>query len=385
MRYGKDRRAEFSLDPGLIHANHGSYGVVPRDIADAQQAIRSQLATNPTGFFRDRYPGLIRAAAAQVAGFLGGSADDWVFVENATAGVSTVLASMDLRPGDEVLITDQTYGAVRKAVAQLCRRTGAQLAEARIRLPVASEAEVVEAVTAAVTERTRLAVLDHVTSPCGLVFPITKLCAHLRERGIPGLVDGAHGPANVDVDVAAIGADFYTGNAHKWLCAPPGAGMLWCRAEHQDRLRPLVISHGYEDGYTNAFDWPGTRDPSAWLCLPAAIDFHENCGGVMLRERNRRTALEAADHLAAEFGTVLAAPLGMQASMAALRLFPDRALSQNECAQLQHRIEGEQNTVVAITTAGGATWLRLSAAIYTETEDLIEAGRRVWACLQRGA
>ena len=385
MRYGSERRAEFRLDPGLIHANHGSYGAVPKAIAEAQQEIRAQLAANPTGFLRDRYPGLIRAAATRVAEFLGGTAEDWVFVENATSGVSTVLATMDLSPGDEVLITDQTYGAVRKAVAQLCRRTGAQLAEARIRLPVSSPAEIVAAVTAAATDRTRLAVLDHVTSPCGLVFPIAELCRFFRARGIPVLVDGAHGPANLDVDVTALGADFYTGNAHKWLCAPPGAGMLWCRPEHQEHFRPLVISHGYEDGYTSAFDWPGTRDPSAWLSVPAAMDFHAQNGGAKLRERNRQSARAAAEHLAAEFNTVPAAPPEMQASMAALKLFPDRELSQPDCAALQHRIEAEQNAVVAITTGGGATWLRLSAAIYTDTEDLVEAGRRVWACLQRGA
>ena len=385
MTYGKTWQGGFSLDPGLIHANHGSYGAVPRVIADAQRQIRAQLDANPTGFLRDIQPGLVRAAAARVAGFLGGSASDWVFVDNATAGVSAVLASTRLDPGDEVLITDQTYGAVRKAVAQLCRRTGARIVEVRIALPVAAPADVLAAVTWAATDRTRLVVLDHVSSPCGLVLPIAALCQQFRQRGIPVLVDGAHGPANVAVDVEAIGADFYTGNAHKWLCAPPGAGMLWCRPEHQPDLHPLVISHGFEDGYTSGFDWPGTRDPSAWLSVPAAIDFHQDNGGPALRERNRKTALQAGHQLAADFGTVLAAPADMQSSMVTIQIWPDRELNQPDCAQLQRRVQLEQNAVVATTAAGGATWLRLSAAIYSEADELVEAGRRVWACLQGGA
>ncbi|MDJ0630203.1 MAG: aminotransferase class V-fold PLP-dependent enzyme [Rhodobacter sp.] len=376
MSYGRKRLSEFGLDPKLIHANHGSYGAVPVAIRETQRRIQAELDANPSGFFRDRYPQLIRAAASRVAGFLGGDAEDWVFVENATAGVNTVLACTRLDPGDEVLTTDQAYGAVKKVIAHHCSRAGAHCVEVKLELPITSPSDLLEAVVAAATNRTRLVVLDHVSSPCGIVFPVAELCSYFRRRGVPVLVDGAHGPGNVEVDVTSIGADFYTGNAHKWLCAPLGAAMLWCRREHQRQLQPLVISHGHGSGFTQAFDWPGTRDPSAWLSVPAAIDFHLENGGAELRKRNRRTALDAAQRLSDECGYVPAAPSDMQSSMIALRLLSDRELTPMECSALQHRLQVEDGIVVAITSAGGSTWFRLSAGLYTDTDELTEAGRR---------
>jgi isopenicillin-N epimerase len=212
---------------------------------------------------------------------------------------------------------------------------------------------------------------------------VAELCAHFRAKGIAVLVDGAHAPGSLDVDVEAIGADYYTGNAHKWLCAPRGAAVMWCRRDRQQGLEPLAASHGVNDGFTAAFDWPGTRDPSAWLSIPAAIDFHEAAGAADLRQRNHDVIVTAAQQLAKKLGTVLAAPPDMLASMAAIRLWPDRPLTGPHCAELQRRMQGEQGVVAAFNTVGGTTWMRLSAAIYTETDDLLEAGRRIWRATRK--
>ena len=380
QRYGRVWLDEFGLDPSLIHANHGSYGAVPREIRARQRTIQDEVNANPTGFLRDIYPVRIREAAEAVAGFLGGAARDWVFVENATAGMNIVIAGCGLGPGDEVLTSDQVYGAVRKSLARMCARNGASVVEVALPLPLASSDEVFDRLVSAVIPRTRLVVLDHISSPNGLVFPVLRLCAHFRALGIKTLVDGAHAPGSVDVDVTQIGADYYTGNMHKWLSAPLGAAVLWCHPDYQSGLEPLVVSHGIYDGFNAAFDWPGTRDPSAWLSVPAALAFHHAQGGAELRARNHAVAMVAGRQITEEFGTVLAAPEGMQASMVALRLLA-HPLSPPECHAVQHRMQAEQGAVVALNPGGGATWLRLSATLYSEVEDLVEAGRRVFRAM----
>ena len=382
--HGRHRLAEFGLNPLLIHANHGSYGAVPEPVRTAQRDIQDRLRANPCGFFRSEYPARIRAAASRAAEFLGGAPRDWVFIENATQAANAVISSTELAAGDEVLTTDQIYPAVRNTIRHRCNRAGANLVEAKISLPVAEPNNVVPTILNAVTDKTRLAVLDHISSPCGIVFPITELCAKLREQGVPVFVDAAHAPGNVDVDVSDLDADFYAANAHKWLCAPHGAGMLWCRADRQKTLRPLTVSHGYDLGFTSEFDWPGTRDPSAWLSIPAAIDFHIGAGGPVLRARNREVASTAAQLLAGEFDTVLAAPLDMQCSMATIRLPNSASLQPDRLSMIQQKLQTDQNVVVSITSADGSAWLRLSAAIYNDTDDLIEAGHRVWRTLVEG-
>ncbi len=379
--FGRCRLSEFGLNSDLIHANHGSFGAVPDALCDAQQLIRDEVRQSPSGFLRGVYPGRIRDVAGQVAGFLGGNPDDWVFVENATVAANVIISSIPLAAGDEILTTDQIYGAVRKVIDQRCRATGARRVEAAIVLPVSGPGELFDAVVAASTDRTKLVVLDHVSSPCGLLFPVAELCAHFRDKGVPVFVDGAHAPGNIDVDVAAVGADFYTGNAHKWLCAPLGAAMLWCRPECQQTLRPLVISHGYGLGFAQAFDWPGTRDFSAWLTIPAAIALHQTEGGSALRTRNHAVAYGAAQQLAAEFDTLMVAPCDMQTSMATVRLPLAHELSLEQIDALHISLERDHNTVVALNNAGGSTWLRLSAAIYSETEELVIAGRRTFQAI----
>src|SRR5205085_2558640 len=277
-------------DPAFIHLNHGSYGAVPREVRLEQDRWRAAIERNPTGFYNDEYPGLIRAAAERVAHRLGGNGKDWVFCENATAAVNAVLQSLDLGPGDEILTTSHAYGAVAKAMALNAERRGATLRIVEVPSFASGDEEVAGAISECLGPRTRLLVVDHITSQTATIFPVSQIAKAARAARVSLLVDGAHAPGQIPLDVPSLGADWYTGNAHKWLFAPRGCGLLWTRTERQAMTRPAVLSHGTDQGYAAAFDWIGTRDPSPWLAFEAAAQAHDGFGGEALMVRNRMLA-----------------------------------------------------------------------------------------------
>jgi isopenicillin-N epimerase len=219
-------RHEWNLDPAFLTVNHGSFGATPRVVLAAEAAWRRRMEAQPTRFFAHELPAALRGAAARLAGFLGARGEDLVFVENATSGCNAVLRSLTFAPGDEILVLDHGYGAVVKAARHAAARAGARVVEAAIPFPGTDDDRVVASVTAALTPCTRLAVLDHVTSASALVLPLARMAASCHAAGVPVLADGAHAPGNIDLDVPAIGADWYAGNCHKWLCAPKGCGFL---------------------------------------------------------------------------------------------------------------------------------------------------------------
>jgi isopenicillin-N epimerase len=261
--------------------------------------------------------------------FVGAQPDDLAFVSNATNGVNAVLASLRFEAGDELLTTDHEYNAVRNVMQHVARRDGARVVTAEVPFPIGSADEVVEAVLSCVTPRTRLAILDHVTSATALVLPVARLVAELAERGIDTLVDGAHAPGMLDLRVEELGAAYYAGNLHKWACAPKGAGFLWVRRDRQVLVRPLAISHGANSPrldrsrFRLEFDWTGTTDPTAWLAVPAAIEFGARLldgGWAALRARNRALVLEARDLVSAALSQEAAAPDDMIGCMASIPL-----------------------------------------------------------------
>ncbi|HYZ33929.1 MAG TPA: aminotransferase class V-fold PLP-dependent enzyme, partial [Crenalkalicoccus sp.] len=310
----------WALEPGFLTVNHGSFGATPRSVLAAQRAWQARMEAQPSRFMALELPGALRGAAAVLARFLGADAEGLAFVANATEGCNAVLRSLALRPGEEVLILDQGYGAVRKTAGFVAAAAGAQLVEIALPFPRPDEAEVLAALSAAIGPRTRIAVLDHITSPSALVLPISAMVALCRARGVPVLVDGAHAPGQVPVELAALGAHWYAGNCHKWLFAPKGCAFLWAAPGRREGLHPTVISHGLGQGYLAEFDWTGTRDPSAWLAIEAALAAHARLGGAALMARNWAMALQAGAMLAARFGTELAARPEMAGAMAAVRL-----------------------------------------------------------------
>jgi isopenicillin-N epimerase len=324
-------RPHFLPDPRLIFLNHGSFGSCPRAVLDVAESFRLRFERDPIGFvLKELEPGLDAARAAAGA-FLGADPEDLVFVKNATAGVNTVLASAGLVEGDEVLVTDHGYGACNNAAQEWAARVGARAVTAAVPFPVSGPDAVLGAVLAAVTPKTRLAVLDHVTSPTGIVFPVAELVKELRSRGVATLIDGAHGPGMLPLDLRALGADYYVGNFHKWCCAPKAVAFLYASKARQTGLRPLVVSHGARNPRTDRsrylleFDWVGTDDASPALALPFTLAFVGDLmpgGWDAVRTHNRELALTARRLLLEAVGGEPACPESMVGGLAAVTL-PD--------------------------------------------------------------
>jgi isopenicillin-N epimerase len=323
--------ALWPLDRDVVFLNHGSFGACPSAVLRQQAALRDELEAEPVRFLSREIDDRLAAARKALAAFVGADPDDLAFVVNATSGVNAVLRSRVFAANDELLVTDHAYNACRNTLNFVAERSGARVVVVTIPFPVGSPGEVVDAVLARVTPRTRLALLDHVTSPTGLILPVERLSAALRGRGVDVLIDGAHAPGMLPVNLSALGATYYSGNCHKWLCAPKGSAFLWTRRDRQLDVRPLTISHGANavwpgrSRYRLEFDWTGTSDPTAWLTVPRAIEY---LGGLLpggwpaLMARNHALAVDARRLLCEALDTPPPCPDDMIGSLASLRL-PD--------------------------------------------------------------
>jgi isopenicillin-N epimerase len=390
--------ALWTLDPGVTFLNHGSFGACPRPVLEYQDALRARLERQPVQFMARDLEALLDEARAALGAFVGAAPSDIGFVPNATTAVNAVLRSLVFAPGDELLATDHAYNACKNALHFVAERSGAAVVVAKVPFPVDSPDAVIEAVLARVTPRTRLALLDHVTSPTGLVFPIAELVRLLAERGVETLVDGAHAVAMLPLDVSAIGAAYYAGNCHKWLCAPKSVGFLHVRRDLQDIVRPLTISHGARlkrpdrSRFQLEFDWMGTVDPTPALSIPEAIRVLGNAlpgGWPALRDRNHALAVDARRLLCGTLGIAEPSPVSMIGSLAALPI-PDGALVPQTSPlyrdPLQDVLREEAGIEVPVVPwpAAPHRLLRISAALYNTMADYERLAVALPALLQRG-
>lgn len=319
------------LDREITFLNHGSFGACPISVLEAQTYFREQLEREPLRFFMREFEPLLDNARNELAAFVGAGADELAFVPNATTGINAILRSLSFSPGDELLTTNQEYNACRNVLDYVADRTGAKVIVASVPFPLESPQQIIEAIIQQVSPRTKLALLDHIVSQTGLIFPIEKLVKELANLGVDVLVDGAHAPGMLPLNLDEIGAAFYTGNCHKWLCAPKGAGFLYVRRDKQDAVRPTTISHGANSPRTDKsrfqleFDWMGTGDPSPYLCVPVAINFMGSLlagGWPELMARNHDLVLAGRQILLDKLDLPLPCPDEMVGSMAVIPL-PD--------------------------------------------------------------
>lgn len=319
----------WTLDPSVMFLNHGSFGACPKAVLAVQQSLLSQLEQEPLRFFGREWEPLLDNARSKLAEFVGANIQDLVFVNNATTGVNSVLRSLSFSDEDEILTTNHEYNACRNALDFIASRTGARIVIAQIPFPIESSQQVIAAVMGRVSARTRLALIDHITSQTGLIFPIQQLVKELQQCGVDTLIDGAHAPGMIPLNLREIGATYYTGNCHKWLCAPKGAAFLYVQRDQQSKIRPLTISHGANSPRTDKtrfqleFDWTGTDDPTAYMCIPEAIAFMGSLlpgGWSELMQRNHQLVLQGRQILCQALGVLPPCPDEMIGSMAVIQM-----------------------------------------------------------------
>ena len=371
-------RNQFLLAPDLIFLNHGSFGACPREVLEVQQRWQMEMERNPVEFLGRRSAGLLLQARTALAQALGASADELVFVPNSTTGVSVVARSFPLQPGDEVLTTDLEYGACDAAWQHVCAQAGAVYRRIKIPLPFDRESLTKHLLSAA-SRKTRLITFCHITSSTALIFPAAEICAAARERGIATFVDGAHAPGQIPVDLDAINADFYVGNCHKWLCAPKGSAFLHARSEHHAMLEANVFSWGYAEGtdeqtgfddflgttlFERRMQWQGTQDISAWLAVPAALDFQKRHDWPAVQVRCHALAKIALDKLTERFATQ---PIAEDEDWAQMVAIP---IAAQDPELLRKRLYEESRIEVPITAHGKQIFVRVSVQGYNTLDDI---------------
>jgi isopenicillin-N epimerase len=380
-------RLLFSLDPSVSHLNHGSFGAVPIGVQRAQQRLRDEMEANPLRFFSQGLVDRITHTRRHLAAFLGADPDGTALVGNATSGAAVVLQSLGLRAGDEVLTTDHGYGAVDFSVARECRRTGAVSRTLPVPLTAGDE-EVVEIVRAGLRPgRTRLLIVDQITSATARLFPTAAIVGVAREQGVPVLVDAAHAPGMLPTTVAAVGADFWVGNLHKWAYAPRGTAALVVAPQWRERIEPLVVSWEQEAGFPGRVEWQATLDYTPWLAAPAGVFTLRSLGPDRVRAHNAALAAYGQRVVSDALGvapTDLPEPGGPTVAMRLVPLPAGVATTLDGARALRARIAERLAAEVAVMAWGGRGWLRLCGQVYNTPDEYDRLAARLPALLAGG-
>lgn len=376
--FGRAIREDWPLDFSVAFLNHGSFGSVPHAVHAHAEEWRARFEARPIEWFWRRSTETLREAANTVAEFLGSEPGCTGFVVNATAAANAVLRDLDLNEGDEILVLNHGYNAVKQAARHVAALRGAKIVEVRIPLPVHKGAqEVIDAISGALTHRTRIAIIDQITSPTALVLPVQEIVEACRDRGVPVFVDGAHAPGMLDKPASTHGAAWWTGNLHKWLCAPKGCAILASHPEHAEKVHPPVISHGLGESLAAEFDWQGTRDLAPWLTAPATIAFWDRYGGIdAVRARNHELACDAHRMLLDRFDVEPISPTdgSLLGSMATVALPEElKAHTEFDSADRVNRVLAERFAVeIPVFDLEEKWYARLSAQVYNELDDYVQ-------------
>lgn len=387
MTFGRSLLPLWPLDPSAIYLNHGTVGVTPVRVLEAQQAWRDRMERHPARFMlRELWshagsaagaPTLMRQAAAEVAAFVGARAEDLVFIDNTTTGVNAVLRSLPLGAGDEVVVTDQLYGGLTASVSYICQAAGASVHVVETPYPAFTAGDALECVSRALTSRTRLVIVEHIAAETAVVWPVKDIVRLCHEKGVPVLIDGAHVPGAIALDVTDIDADYYVANLHKWAMAPRSAAFLVVKESYHTTTHPLVISWGFGSGLTQEFDWVGTRDPTPWLSAPEGIRFLRDLGFDDLLRANHQLAWRAAGYLSDRWGTPLQIDESAVGSMVSIMAPASIGTTKADAQRLRDRLLFEHNIEVQVHARAERVWVRICAQAYNEFADIDALGRAV--------
>jgi len=379
-QFGRAMRGEWRFDADVTYLNHGTVGAPPARVLKKQQALRDEIERSPARFMLRELTGehpapwrsqsRLREAAAPVAAFLGSRPDDLVFVPNVTTGTNAVLRSVVLEAGDEIVISDFAYGAVTKAVEVVARERHATVRTIALPWPVRHRDAIVKSFAAALTGRTRLVIVDHITAGTAIVMPVAEIAAVCRAQGIAVLVDGAHAPGSLAVNIAALGVDYYSANLHKWAHAPRACGILWAAADRQQDLRHPIVSWGSGKGFLREFEWQATADPTTYLSAPEGIALLREWGFEAVLGYIHGLAWEAADLLTTRWETTLETPREMVGALVTVPL-PERAgTADDEAKRLRLSLLIDDRIEVQLHAWRGRLWTRVSAQVYNDRSDI---------------
>ena len=368
-----DLHRQFLLNPEIIFLNHGSFGATPRPVFRAYQRWQRELETQPVEFLGRRAPELLRNSRAVLANYLHADCDDLAYVSNATTGINIIARSLHLDEGDEVLATNHEYGAIDRTWTFLSKKNGFKYINQPIGTPVSSSAALIADLWKGVTANTRVICISHITSPTAMIFPIAEICRKARQAGILTVIDGAHAPGQIDLSLDELGADFYTGNLHKWLCAPKGSAFVYARREVQALLEPLVVSWGWQSQnpgpspFVDFLEFAGTRDISAYLAVPEAIKFQQQHGWDAVRARCHLLASEAGHRIQAMTGLPFLYPDTSEWYAQMLTIPFPADLNAN---QLQIELRQKYNIEIPLISWNGMNLIRISVQGYNTEQDI---------------
>jgi isopenicillin-N epimerase len=380
MMLSIDNKRLFPLDPNLIYLNHGAFGVTPHDVLNEKRRILYEIEKNPVDFLQFKISERWQQIANTVAKRFLCDENSVAIVDNATDGAVAVLRALSIKPNEEILTTQWTYNAIALAARHIAETEGAKVNVAILRFPDPDPQQFVEAVQQALTPRTRLAILDHITSSTALLMPLKEMIDACRARGIPVLVDGAHAPGQIELDIPGLGADWYVGNLHKWHFVPRGCGFLWAATDARTRLMPNVLSSDIAYPFPYNFRWTGTRDPSSWLAILAGFDFMNRFGEAQVRGHNHELLGNGIALLTEMWKSARTIPDGMRASMSVIS--PPDGLpyppTDHGRALLEADLRERYKIIVSASVASqGRVWLRITAQIYNDIRDYEKLGRAI--------